>query len=261
MKPAAPDQRLDSAGAPTADSARAAVVDLQAVHVIAGEKTLLQDISFRADEARVGIVGRNGSGKTTLSRVLAGLIAPDQGEARVDGIDLSRDRKAALELVGVLFQNPDRQIIFPTVEEEIGFGLRQMGLTASEIVAEVTQTLARFGKSQWAKAPTHLLSQGQKQLLCLMAILAMKPRIILLDEPFSGLDIPTRMQLQRALDQAEAQLFHVSHDPQHLEHYDRILWIEGGRLRADGSPADILPEFTRQMTEWGASDDLSDLAS
>ena len=189
------------------------------------------------------------------------MIAPDQGEARVDGIDLSRDRKAALELVGVLFQNPDRQIIFPTVEEEIGFGLRQMGLSKFDTAAEVAQTLARFGKSQWAKAPTHLLSQGQKQLLCLMAILAMKPRIIVLDEPFAGLDIPTRMQLQRALDQAEAQLFHVSHDPQHLEHYDRILWIEGGRLRADGSPADILPEFTRQMTEWGASDDLSDLAS
>lgn len=252
MKTAAADQSL-------APSTQGALVQLTGVTLTAGAKDVLQDISFSAGEPRVGIVGRNGSGKTTLARVISGLVNPDQGRARIDGTDIFRDRKAALGLVGILFQNPDRQIIFPTVEEELGFGLRQMGLDKEDTAERVAQILARFGKSHWAKAPTHLLSQGQKQLLCLMAILAMAPRIIILDEPFAGLDIPTRMQLEKTLDRVDAQLFHISHDPQHLEAYDRILWIEAGRLQADGTAQDVLPAFTKQMTKWGTQDDLSDL--
>ncbi len=233
-------------------------VELKHVQLAADGRPLLQDISFSADEQRVGIVGRNGSGKTTLARVLSGLVAPDAGEALINGTDISRDRKSALGLVGVLFQNPDRQIIFPTVEEELAFGLRQMGLEKLDAAERVAQILDRFGKAHWAKAPTHVLSQGQKQLVCLMAILSMAPRVIVLDEPFSGLDIPTRMQLQRTLDQIGAQTFHISHDPQHLEHYDRILWIEAGQIKADGPARQVLPEFRDQMTGWGASDDLFD---
>jgi biotin transport system ATP-binding protein len=234
-------------------------VELKGVCLSAGGRSLLQDVTFSADQPRVGIVGRNGSGKTTLARVLSGLVAPDHGEARINGTNISRDRKSALGLVGVLFQNPDRQIIFPTVEEELAFGLRQMGIDARDANERVAQILDRFGKAQWATAPTHLLSQGQKQLVCLMAILSMAPRVIILDEPFSGLDIPTRMRLQRLLDKIDAQTFHISHDPQHLERYDRILWIEAGQIRADGPAHKVLPEFTAQMTTWGASDDLSDL--
>lgn len=253
MKTAAPDSLL-------APPLGRVTVELKDVSLAANGKPLLQDVSFSADEPRVGIVGRNGSGKTTLARVLSGLVTPDTGEALIDGTDICRDRKSALGLVGVLFQNPDRQIIFPTVEEELAFGLRQMGLEKGDANERVTQILDRFGKAQWAKAPTHLLSQGQKQLVCLMAILSMAPRVIILDEPFSGLDIPTRMQLQRTLDRVGAQTFHISHDPHHLEHYDRVLWIEAGRIKADGPAGEVLPAFTKQMTGWGASDDLSDLS-
>ncbi len=236
------------------------MVQLKDVNLISNGKPLLRDISFCATERRIGIVGRNGSGKTTLARVLSGLISPDGGQALIDGTDISRNRKSALFLVGVLFQNPDRQIIFPTVEEELGFGLRQMGLDKADTAARVAQILERFDKAHWIKAPTHLLSQGQKQLVCLMAILAMAPRVIILDEPFSGLDIPTRMQLERALDTVDAQLFHISHDPDHLMSYDRVLWIEAGQLHRDGTAQEVLPAFTEQMTAWGASDDLSDLS-
>ncbi|MDE4134391.1 ABC transporter ATP-binding protein [Phaeobacter sp. QD34_3] len=252
MKSATADQSL-------APSPLGALVELKGVTLTAGARHVLQDISFSAAEPRVGIVGRNGSGKTTLARVISGLVAPDQGTARIEGTDVFRDRKAALGLVGILFQNPDRQIIFPTVEEELGFGLRQMGLDKADADDRVSQILARFGKSHWAKAPTHLLSQGQKQLVCLMAILSMAPRVIILDEPFAGLDISTRMQLQRSLDRVDAQLFHISHDPQHLESYDRVLWIEAGQLKADGPAPEVLPAFTSQMTKWGTQDDLSDL--
>ena len=149
-------------------------VDLRDIGVALSGRTVLQGISARIEEPRVGIVGRNGSGKTTLARVIAGLIAPDAGQARVGGIDMAADRRAALEQVGIIFQNPDHQIIFPTVIEEVAFGLTQQGQRPREAEAAARAMLERFGKAHWAPAATHALSQGQKQLLCLMAVLAMR---------------------------------------------------------------------------------------
>ncbi|MDO6586732.1 ABC transporter ATP-binding protein [Salipiger sp. 1_MG-2023] len=236
------------------------MLELSNVSVTLGETLALRDVSLRADERRIGIVGRNGSGKTTLARIIAGLQAPDTGSARIDGRDMARDRKAALRSVGILFQNPDHQIIFPTVSEEIAFGLTQLGQSKPDAAAQTAAILAQFGKAHWADAPTHGLSQGQKQLVCLMAVLAMRPRLILLDEPFSGLDIPTRMQLSRAFDQAEARLIQITHDPDSVRDYERIIWIDDGALRADGPPGAVLPGFEAQMRDWGGCDDLSDLA-
>ena len=235
-------------------------VDLRDIGVTLGNRPVLQAVSARLTEARVAIVGRNGSGKTTLARVIAGLIEPDAGEARIGGIDMAQDRRAALSNVGIIFQNPDHQIIFPTVIEEIAFGLTQQGLRAAQAEAGARAILDRFDKAHWAQAATHSLSQGQKQLLCLMAVLAMQPRVIVMDEPFSGLDIPTRLQLLRYLDGIDAQMVMITHNPGHLRGFDRILWLEGGRLMADGTPQAVLPRFEAQMLDWGGLDDLAHLA-
>lgn len=235
-------------------------VDLRDIGVTLAGRTVLQAVSARLTEARIGIVGRNGSGKTTLARVIAGLIAPDRGQARIGGMDMAADRRAALATVGIIFQNPDHQIIFPTVLEEIAFGLTQQGLRQPQAETEARDMLDRFGKAHWANAATHSLSQGQKQLLCLMAVLAMRPRVIVMDEPFSGLDIPTRLQLRRYLDGIAAQVVMITHDPAQLHDFDRILWLEGGRLTADGPPGQVLPAFEAQMLDWGGMDDLTRLA-
>lgn len=221
---------------------------------------VLTGIALRGSERRIGIVGRNGSGKTSLARIVAGLVAPDRGRVRIAGVDVARDRRAALGVVGILFQNPDHQIIFPTVEEEIGFGLRQMGQGRSEVAAGVAAILERFGKVHWAKADIHRLSQGQRQLVCLMAVLAMRPKLIVLDEPFAGLDIPTTLQLQKVLSGVDATLLHITHDPAMIEGYDRVLWLDEGRVLRDGDPAGVLPAFTARMRQLGGEDDLSDLA-
>lgn len=223
--------------------------------------TLLKNIRVSAHEKRIGIVGRNGSGKTTLARVLSGLVTPDQGKVRICGVDVAKDRKAALRTVGILFQNPDHQIIFPTVEEELGFGLLQMGLSKAETEQQVSAVLAEFNKTHWAKAATHQLSQGQKQLVCLMAIIAMKPKVVILDEPFSGLDIPTRMQLTRYFDRIDAALVHISHSPESLQHYERVIWLDNGQIKQDGATAETLSAFSRHMNELGGNDDISDLTS
>ncbi|MCK0126841.1 energy-coupling factor ABC transporter ATP-binding protein, partial [Gelidibacter sp. F2691] len=206
----------------------------------------------------VGIIGRNGSGKTSFARLLSGLVKPGEGSVRIEGLDPSKDRRAALSLVGILFQNPDHQIIFPTVVEELTFGLRQLGLEDPEGAARIQ--LEKFGKAHWADSHVHGLSQGQKQLVCLMAVLAMAPRILVLDEPFAGLDIPTRMQLGRYLDRYDGTLVHVTHDPADLLGYDHVIWIEAGQLVQQGAPNEVLPAFTTQMKQQGESDDISDLS-
>lgn len=241
-------------------SDEAPLIALRQVSYAPGGANVLSAIDFAASERRIGIVGRNGSGKTTLARVMAGLVAPDSGTVRIAGADVVADRKAALALVGILFQNPDHQIIFPTVAEELRFGLLQMRLPEEEVDARVADVLARFDRSHWADATVHTMSQGQRQLVCLMAVLAMAPRVIILDEPFSGLDIPTALQLERRLAAINCTVIQITHDPRMVADHDRVLWIENGRIEEDGPPASVLPVFEARMHEQGARDDRTDLA-
>jgi len=190
---------------------------------------------------------------------MAGLQKLDRGRVRIAGVDVVRDRRGALGAVGILFQNPDHQIIFPTVQEELAFGLSQMGLSKLQVAARVAQTLAEFAKAHWAQAAIHQLSQGQRQLVCLMAILAMRPRVIVLDEPFAGLDIPTAMHLTRVLARVEGTLVQITHDPQTIITYDHALWIEEGTVLMQGTAQDVATAYAQAMQDRGARDDLADI--
>lgn len=215
-------------------------------------KPILTDLTLTLTESRIGIIGQNGSGKTTLLRLIAGLIAPTSGRVTVDGIDPARDRKGMLARLGILFQNPDQQILFPTVAEELAFGLRQQGHADAEPRARAA--LAAEGRADWADLPVSTLSQGQRQWLCLLSILLMQPRTILLDEPFAALDLPTAARLTRRLAALPQRLITISHAPAAVTTCDRILWLDAGRLRADGPPDTVLPAFTAEMTRLGEAD-------
>lgn len=223
-------------------------------------KEILSGLTLVTDAQRVGIVGRNGSGKSTLARLLAGLITPTGGTLRLKGQDPTEDRKFALAEIGILFQNPDHQIIFPTVSEEIGFGLRQQGNSRRAAEAQAHAVLDQFGKSHWADVSISTLSQGQKHLVCLMAVVAMDPGMIVLDEPFSGLDIPTKLQLARALSRFKGRIVHISHDPDDLRSYDLVVWLERGQIVQSGRSEDVLTAYEVEMTRLGGLDDLSDLS-
>lgn len=225
-----------------------------------GGKPILKGITADLTERRIGIVGRNGSGKSTLLRMMAGLIAPTTGEVRVDGIDPARDRKAMVGTIGILFQNPDHQILFPTVEEELGFGLLQMGRGRQEVRDAVASLLAAEDRSHWARASTHTLSQGQRHYLNLLSILLMRPRIILLDEPFAGLDLPMQIRLTRRLAALPQQLITISHDPDTVSGCDRVLWLEDGRICRDGPAGEVTPEFVSRMVDIGEQDADTHLA-
>lgn len=224
-----------------------------------GGRPVLSGLTLTLAEPRIGIVGRNGSGKTTLLRLMAGLIAPTTGSVAVDGLAPS-DRKAMLRRLGILFQNPDHQIIFPTVLEEIAFGLIQLGHAGPEAERRALALLARHGRAHWAKARVETLSHGQKQVLCLLSVLAMEPATILLDEPFAALDLPMRTRLHRLFDSLPQRLITITHDPATLEEADRVLWLDEGHLLADGPAARILPLFRAEMARIGAADADTDLA-
>lgn len=223
-------------------------------------KSVLQGVTLSMTAARIGILGRNGSGKTTLLRLAAGLLPPTAGSVQVAGVDPAKDRRAMLRAVGILFQNPEHQIIFPTVEEELAFGLRQMGLPAAEARGRVLAMLEAEGRSHWAGATVAALSQGQKQWLCLMAILLMKPATLLLDEPFAALDLPTQARLSRRLAALPQRLITISHSPESVASCDQIVWIEGGRVQMCGTPETVLPAFRAEMARLGEVDADTDLA-
>ncbi len=236
--------------------AQAGIV-LQGAGLTIRGQVILSDFSLTLTERRIGIVGRNGSGKTSLLRLMAGLVAPTAGRVRVDGIDPARDRKAMLARLGILFQNPDHQILMPTVAEELAFGLRQIGRAEAEGVARAA--LAAEGRGAWADQPVSTLSHGQKQWLCLMAILLMEPATILLDEPFAALDLPTEARLTRRLAALPQRLITISHAPAAVAACDRVIWLDGGRIGAEGPAAPVLAAFTDCMARLGVQDADADL--
>lgn len=221
-------------------------------------RAVFDGLTLALGEGRIGIVGRNGAGKSQLLRLVAGLAAPDRGQVRLGGIDPFADRQAAIRSVGILFQNPDHQIIFPTVDEELAFGLTAQGLDRRAAAARAAAMLARFGRADWAGRNVQTLSQGQRHLLCLMAVLLMEPATILLDEPFAGLDLATALKLRAILDALPQRLVHVTHDLPALDGYDRVIWLDAGRVAGDGAPGAVLPAYRAEM-ERRASDDRADL--
>lgn len=229
------------------------LINLSNVSFRISDATIIDDISFQSNHRRIGIVGRNGSGKSTLARLLCGLLEPSAGTLHIAGVDVASDRINAIRTVGMLFQNPDHQIIFPTVEEELVFGLKQLGRTASDAKQAALDILDQFNCSSWADKSVSTLSQGQRHLVCLMSVLLMKPLLVVLDEPYAGLDIPTTMQLQQFLHAIDASIVHISHEPGMLSEYDHIVWIDQGSIEADGKPSAILPLFNEKMRQLGQS--------
>lgn len=213
----------------------ASYVEFDRVSLARAGKPLFEGLSLALSEARIGLVGDNGSGKSTLLRLIAGLIRPESGEVRLSGVGEGRP--------GFLFQNPDHQILFPTVGEEVAFGLIEDGMAAKTANAEAAKLLAAHGCAGWEKRAVHELSEGQKQLVCLIAVLAAQPGLLLLDEPFASLDLPTRYDLRERLSRLEQNIIMASHDIDLLSDFDRVIWLEGGRVRGDGPPKSVLAAY------------------
>ena len=224
-------------------------IQFENVSLSLNAREVLKGVSLDIQEQRVGVIGRNGSGKTSFARLLCGLLAPSSGRVRVNGNDLFKHRAAALKTVGILFQNPDHQIIFPTVLEELSFGLTQQGQRKAEAMQNATEILQQFDRLDWAERTIATLSQGQRHLVCLLSVLAMAPPLLVLDEPFAGLDLPTKTYLQNLLYGLDQSVLHITHDLQALAEYERVIWLEKGQVAGDGLPKNIIPAFENAMAQ------------
>ena len=194
----------------------------------------------------VAIVGQNGSGKSTLVRHLNGLLRPTQGRVVIDGVDAATRRVAHLaRTVGLVFQDPDRQIFAGKVRAEIAFGPRNLGIREPELGTAVAEALAATGLRDDADANPYDLGFSRRKLLSLASILAMRTPIVVLDEPTVHLDIRHQVEVMELLldlnERDGTTVVAVLHDLNlAVRYFPRIVLLAGGRIEADGAPADVL---------------------
>jgi biotin transport system ATP-binding protein len=238
--------RRGAQAAPAATLPRTAI-ELREVGHAYGERTVLADVSLTLTERRVGVVGANGSGKSTFARLLNGLVVPTSGTVVVDGLDTRTRAREVRRRVGFVFQDPDAQIVHPTVAEDVAFGLTNQGVPAEEIARRVDEVLVRYGLDGHRDHPAHLLSGGQKQLLAIAGVLVMRPQRIVFDEPTTLLDLANTRRVARVVEELEQDVVVVTHHLDLLDGFDRVLVFDEGRVVADGTPAETVPWYVARM--------------
>jgi energy-coupling factor transporter ATP-binding protein EcfA2 len=200
------------------------------------------DLSVPAG-GRLGIVGPNGAGKTTLMLCLAGVLR-GEGEVRVHDLDVTRAPLAAVaEVLGLVFPDPRDQLFCMSVEDDVAFGLRNLGLPEADVAARVEAALAMVGLASRAGRMPHHLSCGEQKRVVLASVLAMRPRVLALDEPSAFLDPAGRRQLIRLLDRLDGTLVIASHDLDLvLETCTRTVLLDAGHVVADGPTSALLAD-------------------
>ena len=186
----------------------------------------------------VGVVGPNGGGKSTLVRLLNGLLKPESGRVAVSGHDPATEPFEVRKHLGVLFQNPENGLVAPFVEDDVAFGLENLGVPREEMRERVARAIRTVGLEGFERREPHTLSGGEKQRVALAGLLVAEPEILVLDEPTSMLDSAGRMEVLEYLHalRSEKTVLHVTHHLEELTGADRIYVLNGGELVADETP-------------------------
>ena len=209
---------------------------------------VLKDITFCVKGGEfVGIAGPNGSGKSTLAKCLNGIFSPTKGEVIVDGILVSDRSKQWIvrQTVGLVFQNPDNQLVASVVEEDVAFGPENLGIPPAIIRERVQYALERVGLLNERKRLVSTLSGGQKQRVAIAGILAMKPKYIVLDEPTSMLDPIGRKEVLSTVLQLKEEgvgIVYITHHLEELVYADKIILLHRGKIFKEGSARDVLTD-------------------
>jgi energy-coupling factor transport system ATP-binding protein len=205
----------------------------------------LSDVSFQLHPGEyVGVVGPNGGGKSTLVRLLNGLLKPDSGRVLVSSRDPATEPFEVRKHLGVLFQNPENGLVAPFVEDDVAFGLENLGVPREEMLGRVTGAIRAVGLAGYERREPDTLSGGEKQRVALAGLLAVEPEILVLDEPTSMLDAAGRKEVLEHLHalHSEKTVLHVTHHLEELTGADRILVLNGGELTADRTPERLLSD-------------------
>ena len=226
------------------------MIEVDSVRVDYDRVPAVDDVSLDiADGESVAIAGANGSGKTSLVRTFNGLVSPDSGEVRVDGTAVQADLAAARRAVAMVFQHPRDQIVAATIGADVAFGPENLGRDRAEIDRRVDRALSAVGLDGRREDRVDALSGGERARVAIAGALAMEPSHLVLDEPFSGLDEPSRRSVRSRLAELRrngTSLVIVTHDLRDLEPLvDRVLVLSDGRLVADDPPEGVATSLSR----------------
>ena len=199
----------------------------------------------------IAILGHNGSGKSTLAKHMNAILNPTEGTIWVDGKETSKEENIwdIRQTAGMVFQNPDNQIIGQVVEEDVGFGPENMGIPTKQIWERVEESLKAVGMYKYRKYSPNKLSGGQKQRVSIAGVLAMHPKCIILDEPTAMLDPNGRKDVIRAVralnDVEKVTVILITHYMEETIHADRVFVMDGGRVAMEGTPKEIFSQVER----------------
>lgn len=220
-----------------------------------GEKKVLKDVNLSINEGSfVCILGKNGSGKSTLVKTINGLALPKSGTVEVYGMDTADETKILdiRKLVGMAFQNPDNQIVASIVEEDVAFGLENIGVETSEIRKRIDEAMKKLSIYDSKDSLTSKLSGGQKQRVAIAGILAMRSKVIILDEPTSMVDSLGRkeiLELVHKLNREEGiTIILISHHAEEVLGADRVIVLDDGKVALDDTPSNILTNAEKLST-------------
>ena len=208
------------------------------------------DLDIRQGEF-VAILGHNGSGKSTLAKHINAILYPTEGTVLVDGKDTSENKNIweIRQKAGMVFQNPDNQIIGQVVEEDVGFGPENMGVPTKEIWERVEESLKAVGMYEFRKHSPNKLSGGQKQRVSIAGVIAMHPKCIILDEPTAMLDPNGRREViraARALNEVEnVTILLITHYMEEVIHADRVIVMDKGRIVMQGTPREVFSQVEK----------------
>jgi len=211
------------------------------------DRVLLDDITLDLAERRIALIGANGSGKSTLLRLLNGLRTPTAGTVTVDGRDTTAKAAEVRARVGFVFTDPLAQLLMSTPVEDVELSLRARIRDRRERTLRAEDLLAERGLLEVAHQSIYDLSGGERQLVALTSVLAVRPRIVVADEPTTLLDLRNRILLRRAFAELEQQLIVSTHDLDLAAEMDRVLVVDDGRIVADGDPGTVIDGYVSAM--------------
>lgn len=219
--------------------------ELRDVLLRRGHSEIFHNLNLRLDEPRIALIGHNGAGKSSLLRLLVGLEQPQQGQVLWQGKEARHHAKAGeRRLAGLMFQNPDDQIIFPTVQEELQLSWQSAhGDERKAARAGVLEFLHQRNLAHWAERAMGTLSQGERQWVCWLAMLLAQPQVLLLDEPYASLDLPGQLKLASDVQACEQQVILCTHVLHPVLDFPRVIWLERGQVRADGPGREICAAY------------------
>ncbi len=214
----------------------------------------------------VAIIGKNGSGKSTFAKNLNGLLIPTEGDVYVAGFNTKDDEHIwdVRQSAGMVFQNPDNQLVSAIVEDDVAFGPENLGVEPAEIRRRVDKALEDVNMGQFKKKAPHLLSGGQKQRIAIAGVVAMKPKCIIFDEPTAMLDPKGRKEIMAIIDELHAEgitVVLITHFMEETVNADRLIILDDGRILLDGTPTEV---FAQEDVLHGANLELplmADIAS